>query len=410
MNNRPKLRHQPKSDAVDRDLEETVTETLPAKGVTLESRSLVVQLQESEFQAMLNWSHKYPRSIHRAMEAMVKMATMTEDSAAKMSYAVPRGGKMIEGASIRFAEIVAQAWGHSESDAYIVLVNKEEKYVVARGIFFDFETGHRNKATVQRSIRDKYGKVFNDDMINITCNAACAIAKRNAILQGGVPEAAWMNAWEASRRKAAGGLEGLPKKRQEVLQHFMRAGVAPDRVIATLGVRSEAALTGEHITQLRGMWSALQNGDATLEELFPPIKSPVPVEPENGNPQKKRKTLADLGDDEDVGGAHKAKHEARKSLHDVGGHEDEHLGSIHRDVAKEEAAVSAHEAREALIEKARDDGRTGFHKGLTSIPERYKDDPELAAAWQEEYEALQREEADKLAEEEEDRERYSRPE
>lgn len=383
--NRPKLRPAPKPAAVEHNLEETVTEKLPvpiAKGILEESKSLAVQLQESEFQSLLTWSHQHPRNINRAMEAMVRMVTITESSAADMSFAVPRGGKIIEGQSIRFAEVVAQAWGHGESDAYIVMINKEEKYVVARGIFFDFETGYRNKAMVQRSIQDKHGKVFSDDMINVTCNAACAIAKRNAILKGGIPEAAWMNAWKAARAKAAGGLEGFAKKRQEVLAHFMRAGVAPDRVIATIGVRSEAAMTGDHITQLRGMWSALQNGEATLEELFPPIKEMV-VQEESAPPKKQRKTLADLGDDEDIlgaGGVRKTKQETRKEVADT----------------------EAQEAREALIEKARDDGRVAFHKGVLGVPERYRDDEELAAAWTDEYEASKLQAADEFAEDEDE--------
>ena len=358
--NRPKLKPAPKAapPATDAEFEETVTEKLPAspaKGILEETKPLVVQLQESEFQAQLAFAQRNPRSINRAMEAMVKMATLTEEAAATMSYAVPRGGKMIEGPSIRFAEIVKQAWPHSDSDAFVVHINREDKFVVVRGWYYDFEMDNRSRSTVQRSIKDKNGKIYSDDMINVTCNAACAIAKRNAILEG-IPRAVWMNAWEAARRTAAGGLEGLPKKRQEVLKHFMRAGVAPDRVIATLGVQNEAKLNSEHITTLRGMWSALQNGEATLDELFPPIKAPVPVEThDDPGARPKRRTLADLGDDE-----------PKETLQDGSG------------LAQE------------AIDKARDDGRRGFHKGLEKPPKAYQSDEELTAAWNDGFESAAR--------------------
>ena len=63
-------------------------------------------------------------------------------------------------------------------------------------------------------------------MINVTGNAACAIAKRNAILTG-IPRPAWMDAYEASLRTALGTKEGLPKKRADMLASFMQIGIAP---------------------------------------------------------------------------------------------------------------------------------------------------------------------------------------
>jgi hypothetical protein len=360
-------------NAVDASLEDPPRQEIvpAAKGLTPESRALVVQLQESQFQVRLTLAERRPRHIHRCMEAMVKMATMSEEVAASMSYAIPRSGKILEGPTIRFAEIAKQAWMHGDSSAHVVLINREAKHVLVYGVYLDLETNNGWEEPVQRSIQDRHGKFYSDDMINVTCNAACAIAKRNAILTG-IPRAAWMPAWEAARRKAAGGVEGFAKKRQEVLKHFMQAGVAPDRVLATLGVRSEAALTGEHITSLRGMWSALQSGEATLDELFPPIKDLVPAaaaEPEEAQ-RKPRQTLEDLAEEE-------------------------------ADTEAEDTARKVQEARERLLKQARDDGRLGFHKGLTSVPKRYMESAELEKAWKEEFEATKRETEAQAAEDDE---------
>lgn len=456
---RPKLREQQANAQIEQgDFEEAMSKAIvPAgmtPGITAESRSLVIQLQESEFQAQLNFAKQYPRDINRAMERMIQMATWNEEFAALMEYAVPRGGKILRGPTIRFAETIKGAWPHGDSDAFVLFINRDEKFIAVRGFYFDFETNNRSRATVYRSIQDKYGKIFKDDMINVTCNAACAIAERNAILKG-IPRPLWLFVLDAARKKAAGSPEGLTRKRQEVLAHFMRSGVAPDRVLHAIGVRSEAQITAEHIGTLRGMWAAVQSGDSSIEEIFEPVKDPAaegesPTHDAHGNKRHpgampQRKTLADLADDAAEAEAEAISDTALaatpepaqkapkkpKPLHDVKGGEDEHLGSIHRDVAnaeaREQAGIkepdAAKEARTRLVAKAREDGRLGFHKGLTKVPPRYAGDAELAAAWTEEFNATQREAAaaieaddeltegaDFMNEGEDDRERYSEKE
>jgi hypothetical protein len=340
---RLKDRPQPKEVPINTHFEETPShnnDIIPAPpGILEESKALAIQLQESEFQSQLTFARRNPRNINRCVESMVRMAQWDKEFAESMFYAVPRGGKIIRGESIRFAEVVKQAWPNCECDAIVLAINKEEKYVVVRGYFFDYETNNRTKETVYRPIRDKYGQLYSDDMIATTCNAACSIAVRNAILAG-VPRPLWMNASRAAKKKSEDSVEELPQKRQEVLKHFMGVGIAPDRVLTAVGVRSENMLTANHITNLRGMWTAYTNGDATLDELFPLA---VDVDKTEAKP-KARKTLADLG---------------------------------------EEADTAPKEDRTALIEKARQDGVQGFHKGLEKPPARYASDPELSAAWQE---------------------------
>jgi hypothetical protein len=209
----------------------------------------------------------------------------------------------------------------------------------------------------------------------------------------------------------------------------MKAGVAPDRVLATLGVRSEAQLTGQHITSLRGMWTALSNGDATLDELFPPIKSPVAAEPADAPPKRARKTLEDLGDDDTPTDAFGNKRhpgaipdteppaEAEAPAAKPQGAEAPAAkpkpkpkpAATPPDAPKPQQAERL--ARDRLIKQAADDGAMGFHKGLESVPARYAVDAELAAAWQDAWETTRAEtEAEEDAayadEGDDDRERY----
>jgi hypothetical protein len=342
--NRPKPKEKPRPSEAPVDVEfekapqGTGRDVVQAKGVTPESKTMVVQMHESELNTRLMMAERRPRVIMRCMERMHEMATMTEEAAESMSYDVPRDGKIISGASIRFAEIAQLAWTNGHSDAYVVEINKEEMYVAVKGVYLDLETNVSFEEPVRRSLRNKEGKLYSPDMINTTANAACAIAKREAILAG-VPRAAWTPAWKAARRKAAGSKEELPRKRQEMLKHFMEHGIGPDRVLLAVGLRTEAQITADHIAQLRGMWVSLDSGEAMLEELFP-LKA-------NGNgdkQSKKRKTLHDLGEDE----------------------------------------ATIDEANRAEdIQAAMDAGREGFHKGMEGPPERFQRDAGLAHAWRE---------------------------
>jgi hypothetical protein len=131
MNNRPKPKPRPepklRAGAIDADFEEIPAhEPVPApKGMLEEQRSMIMQMQESKLQTHLSFARNNPRSINRCVESMVRMATWDADFADAMHYTVPRGGKMITGESIRFAEVVKQAWPNCECDAIVLAINKK---------------------------------------------------------------------------------------------------------------------------------------------------------------------------------------------------------------------------------------------------------------------------------------------
>lgn len=323
------------------DLETTSSRAMALREaeMTPENKSLLIRLSESEMEQLVLTARRYPRKVERARDCMIAMASLDEQSAAEMNYALPRGGKTVEGPSIRFAEVALQSWGNARAGARVIEVNRVEKYVEAEGRFWDLETNVEVSSRVRRRISDKEGRCFNDDMIAVTGNAATSIAKRNAILAG-IPKAAWRHAYEASRKVAAGEIEALPKKRRETLVAFQRFGVGPDRVLASLGLQREEAISLDHIATLRGMWAALKNGEATVEEMF------------------------------GGGGAIEHKPAAKKkaaSLDELAAQDDEGMANL--------------EAQRAKLAKARDDGLMGFHKGLTQPPAKYAGDPELSREW-----------------------------
>jgi hypothetical protein len=165
------------------------------------------------------------------------------------------------------AEIVMSQWGNCRVGARVVHVDRAEKYVEAEGVFHDLETNAATTARVRRRIVDSKGRLYNDDMIIVTGNAACSIAKRNAIL-GGVPKAVWRQAHDAALAAIKGDVKTLTERRDAIFKAFASFGVKPQQVVAAIGLSGIEDVMIEHMPILSGMASALKSGEETVESMF----------------------------------------------------------------------------------------------------------------------------------------------
>ena len=245
------------------------------QAVQLVEPSQMVALARAEIDHQISTARAYPRSLHRVVSSITTLATLDEETAQECIYALPRGGKPIVGPSARLAEIIVSQWGNCRVSTRVVHVDRAEKFVEAEGVFHDLETNTATASRVRRRIDDKYGRLLTGDMIIVTGNAAAAIAKRNAILAG-VPRAVWRKAYEKAEAVIKGTAETLTVTRDKSLKAFGAFGLTPERVCAGLGVAGPSEITLDHIPTLRGSFSALKNGEATVEELFPPTQSASP--------------------------------------------------------------------------------------------------------------------------------------
>lgn len=243
------------------------SENLPAELTDAVDASLAVGLSRAEIDTQIATARRYPRQISRVAQSILSLATLDEETAEESMYALPRGGKPIQGPSIRFAEIVKTSYGNCRAAARVVHVDRVEKVVIAEGVFHDLETNTATRAEVRRRICDKYGKLYKDDMIIVTGNAACSIALRNAIL-GGVPKALWRKAYDAVQHTIAGDVKTLAETRDKAIKALANFGVTPEQIFAALGVAGIEDITIQHIPTLRGMFATLKNGEATVEEMF----------------------------------------------------------------------------------------------------------------------------------------------
>lgn len=258
---------------------------------------MIAMLNKSEIDQQIATAKQYPRSVVRFRKEAVAMVTLNERVAESCIYALPRDDKTIEGASARFAEIVASAWGNCRAGARVV--SEKGDFVTAQGVFHDLERNVAITYEVQRRIVDKYGRRYKPDMIGVTANAACSIALRNAILKG-IPKAFWDDMYEAARSTAMGDYKTLANRRAEAIKMFQSYGVSAEKICATLGVPGVEDIGLDQLVTLRGMLTAIRDGDTTPEQVFategngkpavrePQAKSEQQPTPENA-PQKPQK-------------------------------------------------------------------------------------------------------------------------
>lgn len=229
------------------------------------AESVVSALTRAELDQQIATAKAYPRSLAAFQRTCEEMVALNADVAAECVYSLPRDGKSIEGPSSRLAEIVASAWGNCRAMARVV--GEDAEFVTAQGVFHDLERNVAINFEVRRRITDRRGRRYGSDMIATTGNAACSIALRNAVFKG-VPKAYWSPAFEKARAIVAGDPATLEKRRAMALEHLSRQGVPEARVLETLGVVGVQDIGLSELATLRGILTAIKEGDTTLESAF----------------------------------------------------------------------------------------------------------------------------------------------
>lgn len=242
----------------------------PEVGTIDESISLALgAVDKASVDVQIATAKQYPRSVDKALKEALTLATLDEDTAASMFYALPRAGKTIEGPSSRLAEVMAYSWGNLRVDADVV--GEDATHITAMGTCFDLEKNVAVRIRVKRRITDKYGKKFNTDMIGVTGNAAVSIALRNSVFKV-IPAALVRRIYEAARRASLGKGGTMAQKRQKALDWFQKAGIKDAQVFELLGVRGMDDIGEDQVITLRGLVTAIKDGDTTVEDTFNPPK------------------------------------------------------------------------------------------------------------------------------------------
>ena len=249
---------------------------------------VIFQQDKAIIDMQISTAKAYPRNIKRATENAIAIVTLDKETASTCTYSVPRAGKVITGASVHLAKILAQSWGNLRIEAKVILI--ESKHITSQAIAFDLENNLAIKVEVKRSIIGKKGR-FNDDLITVTGNAANAIALRNAILSV-IPRGISDKVYNSAKKMITGDISDETKlisKRKQVVDALKDTyNVTEKEILDTIGKVAINHITADDIVVLIGIGQAIKDGDMSIENAFKSNKKTENIDKINDNKEIER--------------------------------------------------------------------------------------------------------------------------
>lgn len=237
--------------------------------IEIRQSDMLTAINRAEVDIQISTAKQYPREVSRVLNQIKTYATMDMETAEDCFYALRRGkgsdAQVIEGISVRLAEIIAGAWGNLRVQTRII--GNDGKTITAQAVCHDLESNLAVSLEVKRRITDKYGRTYSEDMQVVTGNAASAIAYRNAVLKV-VPKAVTKKVVNEIKQVALGQSIDLETRRQRLVQYFAQIGVMQSELLAYCEVKTIDQIDTEMVFELRGLANAIKEGTTTVKETF----------------------------------------------------------------------------------------------------------------------------------------------
>ena len=248
------------------------------------STALAVR-EQSEVQSAITVAKRFPRDEVAAFKKL--MGTTTRATfALKARYSFPRGGQRVTGPSVNLAREAARCWGNIRYGLTVIPAGNDRIHIEGWGhdaeanVWAYAQDEFRN--AIYRKREDAWVEPDERDLRELI-NRRGAICVRNAILQVLPPDitaAAVEKCKDTVRRAAEGYVE------QDRDQAIRRLAVA----FSHIGVTSEMlrtylnhpldVMTVDQMTELRGVYKSIADGNSQREEYFvmPNAGTPVPAD------------------------------------------------------------------------------------------------------------------------------------
>lgn len=230
-------------------------------------------INRSEIDMQISTAKRYPRSVVTCTSKAKAMVCSSPEQAGECFYSMPRGGKRIEGPSIRMAEIIAMNYGNIRVATRPPVVG--DKTVTVEWAAHDLESNYATTGSVSTNILDRNGNKYNQDMINVTCLATIAKARRNAIYAI-VPGTLVKEVLQSAMDTATGGDMPIETRRERAMKYFRNFGISDERILGAVNRTEIEQLTIEDIQSLMGTANAIRDQMTTIDEAFPSIGSYEP--------------------------------------------------------------------------------------------------------------------------------------
>lgn len=245
-------------------------------------------MERANIDMLVSTARRYPRSVAECKRKALELATLDPETAAECFYKIKRGGKVIEGPSVRLAEIIASTWQNIRAGSRVT--SEGQSSITAQAFCHDLENNVFIAREVERRITTSEGARYGDDLITLTKNAGCSIALRNAIFSV-IPRALVKPIYESAKQCAVGDLKTLAERRGKATEYFNKLGIGNERIYHTLNVKGMEDIGLAELELLTGLKTAVTDKEITLDEAFPvavkesklvdePSKKAAPGKPE----------------------------------------------------------------------------------------------------------------------------------
>jgi hypothetical protein len=280
--------------------------------------SALEAISRAEIDMAIATARRYPQhqpgQLSTVKQAMMTFATLDEETAASCFYSLPRGGKTIQGPSVRLAEIALSCYGNCRAGSRIIstVSTGDSPHVVVQAVVMDLEKNIAVSIEKRRRIVGKKSRngAIDEDDINLATNACSAIALRDATFKV-VPLALVKPVFEAARRVAIGDAKTLNTRRQQCIDAFAKMGVTKERILSKMEVKAVSDITLEHLETLIGLFNAIKEGEliddvfatdtaekkadlSDLEQPTAPAKQPEPSAKQPEPAKQQPATVADI--------------------------------------------------------------------------------------------------------------------
>jgi hypothetical protein len=224
----------------------------------------------SSINMQIEFAQNHPRKMDLVLAELESLSCRSEEVAEATFYTLKRkdkdgNTKLIQGPSVRFAEMLVYCWRNTRSDKGISGVDNE--FVTGQGIMFDLERNNALKVETKRRITGRDGKRYNADMIQTTGNASSSLSYRNAVTSV-IPQALWMPILEKAKKVAVGGTASVNERRNAALEYGKKVGVSSEQIFTTLNIQGINDIGIDELVTLKGLFNALKEGEMTIEDAF----------------------------------------------------------------------------------------------------------------------------------------------
>lgn len=245
---------------------------IPENSMMLKSAQteMLVSRQAQEVQAAMIVAKKFPRDEYEAMER-IKRSCQRATLAEQAIYSYPRAKQKISGPSIRLAETLAQNWGNI--DYGIIEIEQKDGRSEMMAYAWDLETNTRVTKVFgvdhKRDTKEgSYKLTDSRDIYELTANfgarrvRACILG----VIPGDVTDMAVEECRETLRNGT--GKEPINERVTKLLNAFKKDFKVTKEQIEKYSGRNCAEFGEDEFIDLKGVYKALKDGQAKVEDYF----------------------------------------------------------------------------------------------------------------------------------------------